>query len=61
MIDKAYGEFTLTCDICGEKAPCYFVEFDGAVRYKKAFGWKSKLEPALGWQDVCPECQEVGE
>ncbi len=57
MIDKAYGEFTLTCDICGEEAPCTFAEFDGAVTYKKIAGWKSQRHKGE-WQDVCPEHQE---
>ena len=58
MIDKAYGEFILICDICGEEAPCRFAEFYGAVKYKKIFGWKSQFINGQ-WEDVCPECQEA--
>lgn len=58
MIDKAYGEFILVCDICGEEAPYGFAEFYEAVEYKKAFGWKSQKN-GNEYDDVCPECQEA--
>jgi len=55
---KFNGLYTLTCDICGEKAIETFEEFHEAVQYKKDEGWKSQKYKGE-WEDVCPECQEV--
>lgn len=58
MIDKQSGQYYLICDICGEEAEETFDDFYDAVEYKKENGWKSQKRNS-GWQDVCPECQEV--
>jgi len=55
---KFNGLYTLTSDICGEKATETFEEFHEAVQYKKDEGWKSQKYKGE-WEDVCPECQEV--
>jgi hypothetical protein len=57
MIDKAYGSYFLTCDICLNSAEEKFDSFDEAVKYKKDNGWKSQKKYGE-WQDVCPDCQE---
>lgn len=59
MIDKFGGMYSLTCDICEEEAPKDFFEFQDAVDYKKANGWKSQKRNGK-WQDVCPDCQVAG-
>ena len=60
MIEKEGCVFVLFCDICGEAADEDFFEFDEAVSYKKANGWKSQRRNGE-WEDVCPECLEGGE
>lgn len=58
MIERKFnGLYTLTCDICGEKALETFEEFNEAVQYKKDNGWKSQKYKGE-WEDVCPDCQE---
>ena len=57
MIEKCYGGFTLSCDICNEAPMNLFLEFMDAVDYKKQNGWKSQKRNNE-WEDVCPECQE---
>lgn len=56
MIDKNNGQYTLTCDLCGEEAPKKFDDFNDAVQYKKDEGWKSQKHKGE-WEDVCPDCQ----
>ena len=55
MIDKQGKVFHLICDICGEEAECDFMEFQEAVDYKKANGWKAKKLGA-DWMDCCVDC-----
>jgi hypothetical protein len=55
-IDKDGKDYLLYCDICF-KDPVAFDDFDDAVEYKKAKGWKPRKE-AGGWLDVCPDCQK---
>jgi hypothetical protein len=59
MIRNAYCMYHLSCDICGEKLFKVFPEFQDAVNYKKANGWKSQKYRGE-WEDVCPDCQEEG-
>lgn len=42
MIDKAYGKYEVSCDVCGELAEEKFNSFQDAVDYKKSNGWKSQ-------------------
>ena len=58
MIDRDGGFYYLICDVCGEEAPASFCEFQEAVRYKKAEGWRSRRRDGE-WEDVCPDCQEM--
>jgi len=60
MIDKLHGCYVLYCDYCGIEAEGNFETFDDTVEYKKENGWKSKMTER-GWNDCCPECQEVTE
>jgi len=60
MIDRLHGCYVLYCDYCGQEADEDFETFDSVVDYKKENGWKSKMT-AQGWNDCCPECQEVAE
>jgi hypothetical protein len=55
MIDKAYGSYFLTCDICLNSAEEKFDNFDDAVDYKKSNGWRSEKKYGE-WLDICPEC-----
>lgn len=59
MIEGFCGIYTLTCDVCGEEANDDFFDFYDAVDYRRKSGWKSR-KTKHGWEDVCPECQEVG-
>jgi len=53
-IDKEYGQYTPTCDVCGERLEGYD-DFEDAVNGKKVAGWKStKLDGE--WIDYCPNC-----
>jgi len=56
MIDKEYGLYELSCDICGELADDKFDDFQGAVDYKLDNGWKSR-KISINWEDICPKCQ----
>lgn len=60
MIEREYGSFTLSCDICYEKAPYSFADFYDAVDYKKENGWKSQKNDNNEWEDVCPKCAKKG-
>lgn len=59
MIDKQHGEYTRSCDICGEVIPETFPDFYDAVQFKKDNGWKSRKINGE-WHDVCPECLKEG-
>jgi len=55
-IDKDGKDYTLYCDMCAD--PTYTTDdYNDAVEYKKAHGWKSRKE-GDDWVDICPECQE---
>ncbi len=56
MIDKSYGSYNLSCDVCGEVVDEPLDDFYDAVNYKKAKGWKSRKIKGE-WLDVCPDCQ----
>lgn len=59
MIDKVFGAFYLTCDICDyQEGP--FDEFYDALNFKQNEGWKSQKDNNNVWQHVCPECLEEG-
>jgi len=58
MIDKQDGHYVLICDVC-EEDEVYFDDFNDAVDYKKANGWRSSLKRNGEWEDVCPECRKV--
>ena len=47
--------YELYCDVCTESADMTFYDFNEAVEYKKAQGWKSREDDG-GWYDICPEC-----
>jgi hypothetical protein len=51
------GMYTPTCDICGEELPA-LVDFNDAVKARKAEGWQSRKDKYGDWEDVCTECQE---
>jgi hypothetical protein len=55
VIDKEGCLFILYCDVCGEAVDKDFYEFQEAVDYKKANGWKSQTYHGE-WEDVCPDC-----
>ena len=56
-IDRDFDFFSLYCDICGEEAEEQFDEFEEAVDYKKANGWKSRKRNGE-WEDICPDCAD---
>ena len=58
-IERYENKYELQCDYCSN---CIddFVEFQEAVDYKKANGWKSKNIKGE-WFDKCPDCLERGE
>lgn len=56
MIDKEYGGYCLTCDICGEEVDGFDDYYD-AVEYKKDNGWISRKIDGE-WHDICPDCKE---
>lgn len=55
------GVYVLTCDSCGADAEYLFDSFQEAVNWKKdkSNGWASKLD-AGDWNDLCPDCQNMG-
>ncbi len=59
MTIEKIDNYSLICDICGEYASEEFTYFHEAVDAKKALGWKSQKRNDE-WEDVCPECQELG-
>jgi len=54
MIDKEYGYYRITCDVCGSYVTG-FDTFDDALDHKKSRGWKSKKINSE-WQDQCKRC-----
>ena len=54
MIDKQYGKYVLSCDICGENVDG-FDSFDEAERYTKENGWVISRTDG-GWVNICPPC-----
>ncbi len=56
------GMYVLTCDSCGADAEQLFDGFRDAVDWKKdgSNGWRSKLDDAGDWNDLCPDCVEQG-
>lgn len=58
MISTYYGEIQLTCDICSEPVDEKFYDYQEAIDYKKANGWKSEKKYGE-WFEVCPECQKT--
>jgi len=56
MINKEYGKYVLTCDVCEERAEETFNSFVEAVDYRRASGWKVKKEKDGTWVDTCTEC-----
>jgi hypothetical protein len=55
MINKEYGDFVLSCDICGHEVKP-LDDFNEAIEYKKDNGWRSQKRNGE-WEDVCPKCQ----
>lgn len=49
------GEYTLTCDVCGEHEDG-FGSFEAAVEYKKLSGWRARKDDFGRWIDRCPDC-----
>lgn len=58
MIEKIHGEYSLTCDVCGDTVEG-FEDFEDAVGYKRNNGWRSQKRGGQ-WEDVCPECVSWG-
>ena len=58
MITKEYGDYILSCDICGGPADKKFDTFSEAVDYKKPNGWKVRKVNGE-WKDTCPECSKA--
>ena len=54
MIDKQYGEYVLSCDICGESVGG-FDSFDEARDYTRDNGWVISKKDGE-WLNVCPSC-----
>ncbi len=59
MIDKMYGRYILTCDVCGAAAEGTFFEFYEAVDHAKATGWKKRRKDGE-WINICPDCCQRG-
>ena len=55
MIDREYGKFIPTCDVCGEILTAQD-EFSDAVEDIKDQGWSAnKIDGE--WVHLCPDCQ----
>jgi len=54
-INKEYGKFELTCDICFYVIG--FDSFDDARVGKYKYDWISRKNENDEWEDVCPACQ----
>ena len=61
MIDKAYGRFELTCDVCGDGPEEAFDSFQDAVDHMRAEGWRSTRSCGEVWINHCKECVEATE
>lgn len=59
MIERYGNSYGLQCDYCSN---CIddFIDFQEAVDYKKANGWKS-ISNKGEWFDKCPDCLKKGE
>ena len=55
MIEKQGSGYELQCDYCSNYVDD-FDDFQEAVDYKKANGWKS-VNINGEWTDKCPDCQ----
>lgn len=56
MIDKQYGRYVPTCDICGEVLPGKD-SFDEARHAIKEAGWITTMMGST-WVNYCPTCQK---
>ena len=54
MIEKQGNGYELQCDYCSNYVD-EFEDFQEAVDYKKANGWKS-VNINGEWTDKCPDC-----
>ena len=56
MIERFGNRYELQCDYCSNYVDD-FEDFQEAVDYKKANGWKSKNINGE-WLDKCPNCED---
>ncbi len=54
MIDKLYGKFYTTCDMCGEELDPTDT-FDEAKRQIASEGWKT-IKEDFDCLNLCPDC-----
>ncbi len=54
MIDKLYGKFYTTCDMCGEELDPTDT-FDEAKRQIASEGWKT-IKEDFDYLNLCPDC-----
>ena len=57
MIERVGRNYELQCDYCSNYVDD-FEDFQEAVDYKKANGWKS-VKINEEWTDKCPNCLKV--
>jgi hypothetical protein len=55
-IEKEYGEFVPTCDICGKTLPPVETFEDARAAMRKA-GWTT-FKVGDNWENLCVVCQE---
>ncbi len=59
-IVRHYGQFTPTCDICGDELQAQ-ESFQEAVLTRNEADWKSQKNSDGEWEDICRKCQNGGE
>lgn len=57
MLDKLYGKFYASCDMCGEELDPTDT-FDEATNQLYSKNWKT-IKEETEWVNLCPDCAKV--
>ena len=59
MIDREFGKFRGSCDVCGEETP-RFSTWGEVKEHMKLNGWKTaRNKETEEWENICPSCRKL--
>lgn len=61
MIQKEYGKFLISCDLCDQVCLDAFDTFQDAVDNRRDQGYKISKDTTGNWFDLCENCQNKKE